>query len=203
MKEDFLADLIGNPEQARILRALVFNEEDRFTAAELGKRAGVTFAATEAQLQDLLKKGIVRQMKSGSAGNKTRKSLDATWSLNFNFKHLKALSVFVRKIAPMHFEEIIPALKGTGKLSTVVLSGSFMGDESRPADLLVAADSFNETRLDKAIRTLEPVFGTEIRYAAFSTPEFRYRITVSDKLIRDTLDFPHLVLLDRAGLLIS
>jgi hypothetical protein len=101
----------------------------------------------------------------------------------------------------MHYDEIVPALKSAGKLSTVVLSGSFMGDESRPADLLVAADRLNERRLDKAVQGLEPVFGTEIRYAAFSIPEFRYRITVSDKLIRDTLDFPHLVLLDRSGLL--
>src|SRR3989344_847814 len=39
------------------------------------------------------------------------------------------------------------------------------------------------------------------REAAFSTPEFRCRLTIQDKLIRDTLDFPHLVLWDRARLL--
>jgi hypothetical protein len=198
MKEDFLADLIGNPEQARILRTLVFNEDERFTSILLGKRAGVASGRTEVELQDLLKKGVVKQGKI--SGEKAGKDAVA-WTLNPNFKHLKALSTFIRKVAPMHFDAIVPALKGAGKLSTVVLSGSFMGDESRPADILLAADRINERRLDKAVQNLEPVFGTEIRYAAFSTPEFRYRITVSDKLIRDTLDFPHLVLLDRSGLL--
>jgi hypothetical protein len=76
-----------------------------------------------------------------------------------------------------------------------------MGDPSRPADLIIAVDSYNERRLDQAVRELEPRFGREIRYAAFSTPEFRYRLTVQDRLIRDTLDYPHLVLLDRTRLL--
>ena len=76
-----------------------------------------------------------------------------------------------------------------------------MGDATRPADLIVALDTLNERRLEAAVRGLEPIFGREIRYAAFSTPEFRYRLTVQDRLIRDTLDFPHLVLLDRTRLL--
>jgi hypothetical protein len=199
MKEDFLAVLIGNQEQARILRTLVFNEDERFTSTLLGKRAGVAAGRTELELQDLQKKGVTRHTKV--SGERAKKDSSTVWTLNPSFKHLKALNVFVRKIAPMQFDEIIPALRGTGKLSTVVLSGSFMGDESRPADMLLAGDSLNERRLGKAVQTLEPIFGTEIRYAAFSTPEFRYRITVSDKLIRDTLDFPHLVLMDRSGLL--
>lgn len=199
MKDDFLAVLLGNAEQARILRTLVFNEDDRFTSAVLAKRAGVAGGRTELELQDLQKKGIVRSTKV--AGERAKKDGSIVWTLNSSFKHLKPLAVFVRKIAPMHFDEIIPALKGTGKLSTVVLSGSFMGDDTRPADMLLAGDQLNERRLATAVRDLEPVFGTEIRYAAFSMPEFRYRITVSDKLIRDTLDFPHVVLLDRSGLL--
>lgn len=199
MKDDFLAVLIGNSEQARILRTLVFNEDDRFTVKLLSKRAGVTLPRTEIELKDLQKKGVVRHGKAAS--EKTSKDGAIVWTLNPAFKHLKTLSTFVRKVAPMHFDEIIPALKGTGKLSTVVLSGSFMGDDTRPADMLVAADQLNEKRLDKAVHTLEPIFGTEIRYATFSTPEFRYRLTVQDKLLRDTFDFPHVVLLDRSGLL--
>ena len=76
-----------------------------------------------------------------------------------------------------------------------------MGDPTRPADIIIAVDALHESRLEKAIKTLEPQFGREIRYAAFSTPEFRYRLTVQDRLIRDTLDYPHLVLLDKARLL--
>jgi hypothetical protein len=98
-------------------------------------------------------------------------------------------------------EKIVSALRRGGRLAAVILSGCFLGDPSRPADLIVAADAFNERRLDKAVRDLEPMFGREIRYAAFSTPEFRYRLTIQDRLIRDTLDYPHLVLLDKTRML--
>ena len=121
--------------------------------------------------------------------------------MNPEFEHTKALVRFVRDVSPVRYDEIVEALKRTGKLSAVVLSGSFMGDKSRPADILVAADSLNEARLETAVRLLEPMFGREIRYAVFSTPEFRYRLTVQDKMLRDTFDFPHLVLLDRSGML--
>jgi hypothetical protein len=79
----------------------------------------------------------------------------------------------------------------------VVLSGSFVGDMSRPADIVVAGESISERRMESAMRALEGVFGRELRYATFPTAEFRYRLTVQDKLLRDTLDFPHKVLLDR------
>jgi hypothetical protein len=130
-----------------------------------------------------------------------KKEVMPLWTLNTEFAHLRALSAFVHETSPVRHEKIVTALKRSGRLAAVILSGSFMGDPSRPADLIVAADMFNERRLDKAVRELEPMFGREIRYAAFSTPEFRYRLTIQDRLLRDTLDYPHLVLLDRTRLL--
>ena len=123
------------------------------------------------------------------------------WMLNIEFQHLRALSSFIHEVSPMRHEKIVTALRRGGRLAAVILSGHFLGDPSRPADLIVAADAFNERRLDQAVRHLEPMFGREIRYAAFSTPEFRYRLTIQDRLIRDTLDYPHLVLLDKTRML--
>ena len=200
MKEDFLAVLIGNPEQARILRTLVFNEGERFTTRQLAKRVAVSPEGTHKELEALKVKKIVRSMTPASSFAKKKKA-EQLWFLNENFKHLQALVKFVRDISPMEYDEIVHRLKRSGKLSAVVLSGSFMGDESRPADMLVAADSLNEAKLESAVRGLEPMFGREIRYAVFSTPEFRYRLTIQDKLLRDTFDFPHVVLLDRSRLL--
>ena len=59
----------------------------------------------------------------------------------------------------------------------------------------------NEKRLEKAVRSFEPKYGREIRYAVFSTPEFRYRLTIHDKLVRDTLDYPHRILLNKHDLI--
>lgn len=168
----------------------------------MGKRTGMSEDSATRELESLKKLGIVRSMRVHSTESKARGKAELTWFLNSAFPHLKALALFVREVSPMHYDEIVEALKRSGKLSAVVLSGSFMGDSSRPADILVAGDTINEARLETAVKELEPLFGRELRYAAFSTPEFRYRLTISDRLIRDTLDYPHVVLLDRGRLLL-
>ena len=203
MKQDFLSELI-DPSRARVLRTLIFNENERFTASAAGKRAAVTSNAAESELRALERMGISKSTRvtvPSSIGSKKKPTSETVWFLDPSFKHLRALSAFVREISPIRYEKIIESLRRSGKLSTVILSGSFMGDLTRPADLVVAAESLNERKLERAVKELEPMFGRELRYAAFSTPEFRYRLTVQDRLLRDTLDFPHVVLMDRSRLL--
>lgn len=221
MKEDFLALFIGSKDRAQLLRAFLFNQTEIFTLAQASKRAGISAKAAEREIKELAKLGLVKKgrsvlvrtvpkavkgktkgkKKKGSAGKKELQSVQVAWGLNHEHKQIRSLANFVHEISPVHYDNIVGALKKTGKIAAVILSGSFMGDPSRPADIIVAADSFNERRLEMAIRVLEPAFGREIRYAAFTTPEFRYRLTIQDRLIRDTLDYPHLVLLDKTRLL--
>ncbi len=208
-QKDFLADLIGNPARARVLRVFVLNEDEVFTSALLGKRAGISPAVASREIKVLEKLGIVRSKKvlpeSQVATSKTKikkvSKPQTVWFVDADFPHARAIASFVHEISPAQFEAVTNALRGTGKLAAVVLSGNFMGDATRPADLIIAADSFNQGRLERAVKGLELIFGREIRYAAFSTPEFRYRLTIQDRLIRDTLDFPHRVLIDRTRLL--
>lgn len=202
-KNDFLSQLIGNSARARVLRALVLNENEVFTPTRLAKRAGISARAATRELSALSKIGVTRKGKAvvTKDAKRTKVKSETVWFLDPHFRYLRALSTFVREISPMRYEQVLSSLRKIGKLSAVVLSGSFTGDPTRPADILVAGEALNERRLDSAVKILESVFGRELRYAAFSTPEFRYRLTIQDRLLRDTLDYPHLVLLDRSGLL--
>ena len=212
---DFLATVLGKATRAKALRVFIFNESRMFTAPEAAKRAGISSREAARQIHVLEAWGVIKKLKSKvqsvaakpsarlkkTAKKRVKKATTHMWTLNTDFRHLRPFSAFVHEISPVKHEKIVTALKRGGRLAAVILSGSFMGDPSRPADLIVAADVFNERRLDKAVRELEPMFGREIRYAAFSTPEFRYRLTIQDRLLRDTLDYPHMVLLDKTRLL--
>ena len=56
-------------------------------------------------------------------------------------------------------------------------------------------------RIDEAsVRKLEAELGRELRFAAFTTEDFKYRVGVYDRLVRDVLDFPNRILLDKIGL---
>ena len=206
MSEDFFATLIGNPSRARLLRLFVANPSEVLTLAQAARRAGVSTPAAGKEIRflenlGLIKKGRLSIALSGGKRAVAGKQKEDAWSADPSFKYLAPLSKFLHEVSPVHHESILSGLKGSGRFKAAILSGSFMGDPSRPADLLVAADALNEDRLEAAVRALERQCGREIRYAAFSTPEFRYRLTVQDRLIRDTLDFPHLVLLDKGRLL--
>jgi predicted nucleotidyltransferase len=67
-------------------------------------------------------------------------------------------------------------------------------------DLLVVGDKLDEKVLDNSIHKLEAELGRELRFAAFTTEDFRYRVSVYDRLTRDVLDFPHRILFDKIGL---
>lgn len=205
MSEDFLTLLLGNAARARVLRVFVFNQEP-FTLAQIAKRAGVSAAVAQKEIRSLEKLGIIKKGKyiitlKGIKRTVTGKQKGDTWIFDFQFKHALAVSKFVHEISPVKHSVIVEKLRRSGRLVTIVLSGTFVGDPSRPVDLVVAADGLNEKRLEQAVRSLEPLYGREIRYAVFTGPEFRYRLTVQDRLIRDTLDYPHLILLDKTKLL--
>lgn len=208
MKDDFLAQFIGSKDRAQLLRVFIFNPSEVLGLASAAKRAGISAHAASRELKNLERLNILKKGKSFSItlANGTRrmvqgKQREDMWVLNKDFKQLRGVSAFIHETSPVKYDNIVSALRGGGKMSAVILSGAFMGDPTRPADLIVAADPLHERKLESAIRKLEPQFGREIRFAAFSTPEFRYRLTIQDRLIRDTLDFPHLVLLDRTRLL--
>lgn len=228
MADDFLGKFMGNHNRAKLLRVFVLNQRDGFTATNVAKMAGISAKSVGIELRYLEQMGVVKQLgkllkqaagetaaasdKSSSAtplhkasgvqgkGSQDRKK-EQVWTFHAHSKQANAISKFVYEVSPPRYDNVVTALRGTGRPTAVILSGCFVGDLTRPADIIVAGDSLNERRLEKAIRTLEPSVGRELRYASFTTPEFRYRLTIQDRLMRDTFDYPHLVLLDRTRLL--
>ncbi len=207
MADDFLGKLMSSASRAKILRVFFLDQSRVFTAQLAAKRAGISTRAALKEIKVLEKWGVLKMGKftitlaNGTERSVGGKQKEEAWMVNPTFKYSGALSKFVHEVSPVHYKSVLVGLKGSGRLVIVILSGSFVGDSSRPADLIVAADGLNEARLETAVRALERQLGREIRYAAFSGPEFRYRMTIQDRLIRDTLDFPHLVLLDKTRLL--
>ena len=213
MGEGFLGKFTRSHARARVIRVFIFNQDEPITITKAAKRAGVSAQAAKREIKSMEGWGVIVKGKSMNArpekssknprGKKSRRSVtgESVWLVNPQWKHLRALSSFIHEVSPIRYDNILSALKNTGRLSVVVASGCFMGDDTRPVDLIVVEDKVKEDRLLYAIKSLEPLSGREIRYSVFGSPEFSYRLTIQDRLIRDILDYPHKVLLDRAGVL--
>ena len=67
-------------------------------------------------------------------------------------------------------------------------------------DIFIVGNNINKRSLDNAIKSIEAELGKELVYVFFETQDYQYRLGMYDKLIRDVLDYPHEVLLDKISL---
>ena len=66
--------------------------------------------------------------------------------------------------------------------------------------MLVVGDRMKERKLRTAVRRLEAELGKEVRYSLLSSEQFFYRIGLNDHLVRDVLDYPHKIVLDKLNI---
>jgi len=186
-----LARLFGSSARLKTIRLFIFNQDAAFSVAEIASRTKLSKEATRRELNELVGAGVLR--KKGS-------STPYRYHINPNFEHLVALDTFVRDTTGVRPQNVLMMLRKAGSLRLVVLSGFFTGIIEPKIDLLVVGDSLEERILAKAVHSLEAELGREIRYAFFPTADFRYRLGVYDRLLRDVFDYPHRLLLDKIGL---
>ena len=186
-----LAKLFGSPARLKTIRLFVFNQDAALTLAEVARRTKLSKEVARHELNELFAAGLLR--KKG-----TRTPIQ--YQTNPRFEHLAAVDTFIRESTSVRPQRIVALLRRAGTLQLVALSGLFTGMLEPQIDLLVVGDNLNEHALAQTVHSLEAELGREIRYAAFATADFRYRLEVYDRLLRDVFDYPHRLLIDKIGL---
>jgi hypothetical protein len=185
---DPLARLLGSPTRLKLLRLFLFNDDALFTLADAAFRAKAS--------RDIVRKELTVLVASGVLKKRAGKGYMA----NKRFAHYGPLQAFVRDTTSVSDADIIGACKKAGSIRLITLTGLFSGAIETKIDLLVVGDRLEERPLGNAIRALEAELGRELRYAAFSTEDFKYRLGVYDRLLRDVFDYPHRTIIDKLGL---
>jgi len=186
-----LAKLFGSPARLKVLRLFVFNQNASLSPADIATRTKLAPAVVLRELVELLAAGLLRKKGIRAA---TR------YQVNPRFESLSALDTFIRDTTSVRPADILAALRRAGVPRLIVLSGFFMGILESQVDLLIVGDTLDERALRTAVHSLEAELGREIRYSSFATADFRYRLGVYDRLLRDVFDYPHRVLIDKIGL---
>jgi hypothetical protein len=188
---DPLAKLFGSSARLKLLRLFLFNDEIAVTLADASFRTNVAKDTARKELNSLISAGIVKK-RPGKG--------DTTYMMNKKFEHGLALQNFLKDTTKINDSEINTLLKKSGSLRLVALSGLFTNAVETKADLLVVGDKLDEKQLNKAVHEIESELGRELRFAHFSTEDFRYRVGVYDRLIRDIFDYPHRTIFDKIGM---
>jgi hypothetical protein len=120
--------------------------------------------------------------------------------MNTQFPYLQPLQNFLINTEPLQAKELIRRISKLGSIKVIIIAGVFIQDPESRADILIVGDGVKKSAMDNVMSDLEAEIGKELRYAYFTTEDFKYRLSMFDKLTRDILDFPHKKILNKLGI---
>lgn len=189
-----LGRLFGSEDRVKIMKLFLFNPNNSYSASEIKDRIKTKARRIAKELASVEKMGLVKKRLA-----KNKKGY--VYTLNKDYVHHNSLKQFFLNIEPLQPKEILSKLNKLGAIKLVLVSGLFIQDNESRVDMLIVGDSIKVASLEKTMKILESEVGKELKYAHFSTEEFKYRLSMFDKLTRDILDYPHKKVLDKLGIL--
>lgn len=204
---EILEKLFGNTIKVKLMRLFIFNPEEAFTLEDATHRVKGVRDSVRSEISHLEKTGLVKktnfvkdiEVRNRSGQKETERRKVAGFALDKKFRYLGALQNLLLDTSPAVSNQLLKRLKKAGRIKLVAVAGVFVQDYDNRIDLLLVGDRLNRASIDQTMRTVESEIGRELKYAVLETADFKYRIGVCDKLIRDIFDYQHRILLDNIG----
>lgn len=204
---EILPKLFGSKERVKLMRLFLFNSNLYFSQGDVVKRTKISAGAAKRELALLEESGFILGKKLALSLNKDadkrRKkgkritTKDKVWQINSDFYFIEPLRAMFNADFLASREDLADKFKNCGKIKLVLLSGIFVQEGGGRADLLVVGDDLKRTNLENVISTIESEIGRELVYAVLDTTDYFFRLSSSDRFVRDILDFPHRYLIDK------
>ncbi|OHA93784.1 MAG: hypothetical protein A3H52_00325 [Candidatus Zambryskibacteria bacterium RIFCSPLOWO2_02_FULL_39_26] len=189
-----LSKLFGSENKVKIMRLFLFNPDMAFDARNIAFRIKARTSKVRREISVLRKTGLIRRKGGG------QRKKNGGFILNKDFSYLVPLQNFLINTEPLQSKEIMRRISKLGSIKLIIVAGVFIQEPESRADLLIVGDNIKKGRLQNTIKTLESEIGKELKYAHFTTEDFKYRLSMFDKLIRDILDYPHRKVLNKLGI---
>lgn len=191
-----LSKLFGSENKVKIMRLFLFNPEHTFNTSEIAERVKAEPTKVRREVSLIEKMGLIRHR-----ANVNKKRGGNAYYLDQNFSYLTSLQNFLINTEPLHSTDIIKRISKLGSIKLIIVAGVFIQESESRLDILIVGDNIKKTSLDNTIKTLESEIGKELKYAHFTTEDFKYRLSMFDKLVRDILDYPHKKILNKLGVI--
>ena len=189
-----LSKLFGSENKVKIMRLFLFNPDHVFDIPDIARRAKTTTSHVRKEIGIFEKIGLVKRRAMTK-----KKSKGTGFALDPSFAYMAPLQNFLINIEPLNPKEIIKKISRLGSIKLILVSGVFIQEQESRVDMLIVGDNVKRATLDNTIKTMEAEIGKELKFAYFTTEDFKYRLSMFDKLTRDILDYPHKKVLNRLG----
>jgi hypothetical protein len=189
---DILEKIFNSPYRVKIIRLFFLNPQTLFTAKDIAARTKTPKDFIRKELFTLQKVSFIKRV---TRGKKEGLQINPSFLL---FKPLKNLVLYS---SPFSNRELLRKLKAVGRLKLVIISGIFLqNEEDSRVDLFIVADAIKKGALKKTLKNIEAKIGKELVYSVMDSQEFKYRLGMYDKFMRDVLDSDHEKVLNKLNI---
>ena len=201
---EILGKLFGSEARVKILRLFIFNPEAILDIDMVSEKSKVNKKIAKKEC-DIFEKihlikavSFFKTVKRKKRGKTVEVKMRVRgYQINQSFSYLNALRQLLVSTKSLEGNEVLKMLGKAGRLKLVIVAGVFTQNPDSRLDILVVGDNLKKQILNNIIKSIEAELGRELMYAYFETPDFNYRLRMYDKLVKDVLDYPHQVLLDK------
>ena len=204
---DTLSRIFGSPNRVKIMRLFLFNPDKVYGNDDVVRLTNTPLFEVVIETRSLELAGLIkRRLVTREVQSKFKKKIYLAkrkvtgWTLNANFPHLLPLQTLLINTLLLKSGEIVRKINQAGSIKLIVIAGVFLQKNESRVDLLIVGDRISKSTIERVLQRMESEIGKELKYSLLTTEDFRYRLSVYDKLVRDVFDYPHRKILDRIGI---
>ena len=205
-----LGKIFGSTARVKIMRLFLFNPKTAYALDDVITRSRVKKANARTEINALTKIGFLRKktftvreelkMRKKDTKPRYKKVKKQGWVLDSKFPLMQPLTNLLLDSELINEKDMKKRISKAGAMKLILVSGLFLSNADRKLDLLIVGERIKKDVLEKEIAVIESEIGKELRYAAFSTEEFKYRLSMYDKLVRDTIENEYRLLVQKIEL---
>lgn len=200
-----LEKLFGSSARVKTLKFFLFNTGEIFEKETISSRTKISSQILQKELNLFEKIGLIKKknftkIKEDRYGKDVKVKTKGYETVRESKLFIPLQNLLVKN-SPMSSNSLVRRLSKHGRLKLVIAAGVFIQDEDMDSrvDLLIVGDEIKEGPLKNTMAVLESEIGKQLRYTVLTVHDFKYRLGVYDRLVRDILDYPHQIYLDKIG----
>lgn len=212
--DTILQNLFESMAKIRLLRLFLQNPESNFTCQDIERLIQIKRVSFSRDLHKLIKAEFIKE-KAGLVHEEkkehvltqkkhttrhTRLKKIISYSVNPEFPVFSELYDLIIKPSTASRKKLFEYIKRLGKVRLAILSGIFLNDDTSRLDLMIVGDNIKKRSLEKFLVMTESELGKALRYAVMDTDEFRYRMNMYDRFLRDLLEHNHEKLINKLNI---
>lgn len=203
--EGVLEKLFESVPKVRILRLFLQNSDRFFSFPEITQRSRVKLDIAKQELAKLVTIGLLTtkigkypsENESLSPQKRPSKKIKL-YGVDPEFDFLPELKDLVTKSSRASYKKLHRQIKKLGNVKLAVLTGIFVNrEQTGRTDLLVVGENITKKKIENFLAKVESELGQSLHYTLMDTDEFKYRLNMYDRFLRDILEFSHEKLINK------